>query len=202
MDQLWLFFTLTFLLSASPGPLMLGCMSDGARFGFGPTVFTMLGASLGNLLLMLLSAIGLGFLVAEAAWVFNLIKWIGAAYLVYLGVMIFIAPVGEQLARQAALPSHHLFLKGFLISVTNPKGLIYFGALFPQFINVHNPVVPQFTIMTLVFLSLDFIWMSVYALSGKQIMRWLTAPVHQRWFNRASGSALIAAGGALSLAKP
>ncbi len=181
---------------------MLGCMADGARFGYGATLFTMAGASLGNLLLMLLSAIGLGLLVAEAAWVFNAIKWLGAGYLIYLGVRLFIAPVGEQQAAVARdLPGHHLLLKGFLIAVTNPKGLIFFGALFPQFINVEQPVVPQFALMTLIFLVLDFIWMSIYALAGKQIMRWLSSPVHQRWFNRASGSLLMGAGGALSLAK-
>jgi len=201
MEQLWLFITLTFFISASPGPLMLGCMSDGARFGFLQTSFTMLGASLGNLLLMLLSALGLSLLVAEAAWIFNLIKWLGAAYLVYLGVILFLAPVDTPLDQQPVKISHHLFLKGFLISTTNPKGLIYFGALFPQFINVHQPMVAQFSVLTLVFLALDFVWMSVYALAGKQIMRWLSAPKHQRWFNRAAGTALIGAGGALSLTK-
>src|SRR5688572_20900357 len=80
LEQLWLFITLTLFVSASPGPVMLSCMTDAGRFGFGKSLFTMLGASTGNLILMLLSAIGLGLLVEQAEWIFNAIKWIGAAY--------------------------------------------------------------------------------------------------------------------------
>ncbi len=194
LEQFWLFITLTFIVSASPGPVMLSCMADAGRFGFAKSIYTMLGASSGNLVLMLLSAIGLGLLVEEAEWVFHTIKWIGAAYLVYLGVALFIATPHNLQDELPEISSSHLFWKSLLVAVTNPKGLIYFGALFPQFINIHQPMPAQFTALTVIFLATDLLWMAIYALGGSAIMRWLKSPTHQRWFNRVSGGALIAAG--------
>lgn len=175
---------------------MLGCMTDGARYGFLKTTYTMLGASLGNTLLMLLSALGIGLLISETQFLFNVIKWIGAAYLIYLGIMLCLAPP-SSVSGERNSHNNHLFLKGFLISVTNPKGLIYFGAFFPQFINPQHSILSQLSLMTLIFLALDFVWMSIYAVAGKQIMQWLATPIHRRWFNCASGLLLMGAGGAL-----
>ncbi|WP_049632507.1 LysE family translocator [Cellvibrio sp. pealriver] len=200
-EQLWLFITITLVLSASPGPVMLACMIDAGRYGIGKSVYTMLGASAGNLALMLLSALGLGLLVEEAEAVFHTIKWIGAAYLVYLGIQLLRAPPlsADMYARNVR--SHHLFGKAFMVAVTNPKGLVYFGALFPQFIDINKSMPPQFTLLTVIFLLMDLIWMTVYAVGGHSIMRWLKSPEHQRWFNWISGGALILAGGALAFTK-
>lgn len=201
LDQLWLFVTLTFIVSASPGPVMLSCMADAGRFGFAQSLYTMLGASVGNMVLMLFSALGLGLLVEEAEWIFHFIKWIGAAYLIFLGVGLFIAEPRDLRADVPTVRSSHLFWKSLMVAVTNPKGLIYFGALFPQFIDIHKPMVMQFSVLTAIFLATDFLWMAIYALGGSAIMRWLTSPVHQRWFNRLSGAALVAAGVALAFAR-
>lgn len=179
---------------------MLSCMTDAGRFGFGKSLFTMLGASAGNLILMLLSAIGLGLLVEQAEWIFNTIKWIGAAYLVYLGIQLFIAPPHNFDADVPQARNHHLFFKSLLVATTNPKGLIYFGALFPQFIDIEKPMPPQFAVLTVIFLLMDLVWMVIYAKGGSFIMQWMKSPEHQRWFNRISGGALILTGGALSLA--
>ncbi|WP_225318674.1 LysE family translocator [Cellvibrio sp. KY-GH-1] len=198
IEQLWLFSTLTFIVSASPGPVMLSCMADAGRFGFAKSIFTMLGASAGNLVLMLLSAVGLGLLVEQSEWVFNLIKWIGAAYLVYLGAEQIRAKPHNLQEDLPAVRSSHLFWKSLVVAITNPKGLIYFGALFPQFINIHQPMPAQFALLTVIFLITDLLWMAIYASGGSAIMRWLKSPAHQRWFNRISGGTLIAAGIALA----
>lgn len=201
IEQLWLFITLTFIVSASPGPVMLSCMADAGRFGFTKSLFTMLGASLGNLVLMLLSALGLGLLVEQAEWVFHSIKWLGAAYLVYLGVDLFRAPPYNWQEGPSPIRSSRLLWKSLLVAITNPKGLIYFGALFPQFIDIQQSMPPQFALLTVIFLATDLLWMVIYALGGSAIMRWLKSPRHQRWFNRMSGVALIAAGVALAFAQ-
>lgn len=201
LEQLWLFTTITLVLSASPGPVMLACMIDAGRYGFAKSTFTMLGASAGNLILMLLSALGLGLLVEQAEWIFHTIKWIGAAYLVYLGIKLVQAPPLSVDTQASQIPGHHLFRKAFLVAVTNPKGLIYFGALMPPFIDVHKSMPPQFALLTIIFLAMDFIWMAIYALGGQSIMRWLKSPEHQRWFNWISGGALIAAGSLLAFTK-
>ena len=201
LEQLWLFTTITLVLSASPGPVMLACMIDAGRYGFAKSTFTMLGASAGNLILMLLSALGLGLLVEQAEWIFHTIKWIGAAYLVYLGIKLVQAPPLSVDTQANQIPSSRLFRKAFLVAVTNPKGLIYFGALMPPFIDVHKSMPPQFALLTIIFLAMDFIWMAIYALGGQSIMRWLKSPEHQRWFNWISGGALIVAGTLLAFTK-
>lgn len=201
LEQLWLFTTITLVLSASPGPVMLACMIDAGRYGFAKSLYTMLGASAGNLVLMLLSALGLGLLVEQAEWTFHIIKWIGAAYLVYLGIQLALAPPLNLDVEARQIRSSHLFGKAFIVAVTNPKGLIYFGALFPQFIDIHRSMPPQFALLTVIFLTMDFVWMSIYALGGRGIMRWLKSPEHQRWFNWISGGALILAGCALAFTK-
>ena len=201
LEQLWLFTTITLVLSASPGPVMLACMIDAGRYGFTKSTFTMLGASTGNLILMLLSALGLGLLVEQAEWIFHTIKWIGAAYLVYLGIKLVLAPPLSIDTQARQIRSSHLFRKSFIVALTNPKGLIYFGALMPPFIDVHKSMPPQFALLTIIFLAMDFIWMTIYAISGQSIMRWLKSPEHQRWFNWISGGALILAGGALAFTK-
>ena len=198
LEQLWLFTTITLVLSASPGPVMLACMIDAGRYGFTKSLYTMLGASAGNLVLMLLSALGLGLLVEQAEWIFHTIKWLGAAYLVYLGVQLVRAPPISADLEAVNVRSSHLFRKALIVAVTNPKGLIYFGALFPQFIDIHRSMPPQFALLTVIFLKMDFIWMSIYAVGGRSIMRWLKSPSHQRWFNWISGGALILAGGVLA----
>jgi homoserine/homoserine lactone efflux protein len=198
LEQLFLFTTVTLVVSASPGPVMLNCMADAGRYGFAHSLHSMLGASLGNLLLMLLSALGVGLLVEESSWIFRIVQWLGAAYLIYLGIKLMLAAPLQLQLDPSAPPSENLVRKSFLIAVTNPKGLIYFGALFPQFIDLHQSLPPQFALLSLVFLIMDFIWMAIYAQGGKLIMRWLKTPRHQRWFNWCSGGALVATGLALS----
>ena len=201
LEQFWLFITITLILSASPGPVMLTCMIDAGRYGIGKSLYTMLGASMGNLLLMLLSALGLGLLVEQAETVFQLIKWVGAAYLVYLGLQLLRAqPIGVDMQAQQ-IPRQQLFSKAFIVAVPNPKGLVYFGALFPQFIDISAPMPAQFALLTVVFLTMDLTWMLVYALGGRSIMRWLKSPAHQHRFNWVSGGALILAGAALAFSK-
>jgi homoserine/homoserine lactone efflux protein len=198
LDQLLVFTTVTLVVSASPGPVMLTCMADAGRFGFAKSLHSMFGASVGNLLLMLLSALGVGLLVEQSRWIFHSIQWLGAAYLIYLGIKLMRAAPLQLHLESAPTRSQDLFQKSFLIAVTNPKGLIYFGALFPQFIDLHQNLPPQFALLTIIFLLMDLIWMAIYAQSGKLIMRWLKTPQHQRWFNWISGGALIAMGLALS----
>lgn len=200
-DQLFLFVSMTFFVSASPGPVMLSCMAYAGRYGFKAALYGMLGASGGNLVLMLLSALGVGLLVEQASSVFLWIQWLGAAYLVYLGLQLFFsAPIALD-PDNASPPTHHLLTRAFVIAVTNPKGLLYFGALFPAFINLEKNIVPQFSSLTIIFLVMDFIWMAIYAKGGSALMQWLDKPEHQRWFNRICGGMLMVAGIAMGFAK-
>lgn len=190
-----LFLSITFVVSASPGPVMLSCMSNGGRYGMAKAIEGMVGASLGNLCLVALSAIGLGLIVSSNDLLFNSIKWLGAFYLGYLGIQLIRQPaVRVELGNATANPSRAIWLSSFLIAVSNPKGFIYFGALFPQFIDYDHPLTLQFGLLTITFLLTDMLWMLAYAALGKQIMTWLKTPKHQKLFNITSGLALMIAG--------
>jgi homoserine/homoserine lactone efflux protein len=191
-----LFLSITFIVSASPGPVMLSCMTNGGRLGLHKAFVGMLGASLGNLCLVVLSALGLGLIISQNDILFNVIKWGGAAYLVFLGMQIMRTPIVlEQKQDTLSMDTtKSLWWNSFFIAISNPKGLIYFGALFPQFIAYQEPLTPQFLTLTLTFLVIDLMWMFIYAMAGNSIMRWLKTPKHQRGFNALSGLVLIAAG--------
>ena len=191
-----LFLSITFVVSASPGPVMLSCMSNGGRLGLRKAVVGMLGASAGNLCLIALSALGLGLIISQNELLFSVIKWFGAAYLAFLGVQIIRTPTMHDTTPppSAITSSKSIGWSSFFIAISNPKGLIYFGALFPQFINYQQPLAPQFLVLTITFLITDLLWMLLYAIAGNKLMRWLKAPKHQRLFNSISGFVLIAAG--------
>jgi homoserine/homoserine lactone efflux protein len=191
-----LFLSITLIVSASPGPVMLSCMSNGARYGIATAFQGMLGASLGNLCLVMLSALGLGLIVSNNDFLFNAIKWLGAFYLMYLGIQLIRQPVMLLNPENATAINKHqsVWLSSFFIAISNPKGLIYFGALFPQFITYSHPLAPQYGVLTMVFLVSDLVWMFVYAAAGNTIMAWLKTPRHQNLFNALSGVILIAVG--------
>jgi len=201
LDQLILFISMTFFVSASPGPVMLSCMAYAGRYGFKSSLYGMLGASCGNLVLMFLSALGISLLVEQSTSIFLWIQWLGAAYLSYLGVQLFFAAPTNLNTTGATVPAHHLLSRAFIIAITNPKGLLYFGALFPAFINVEENIAPQFALLTVIFLTMDLVWMLIYAKGGSALMQWLDKPEHQRWFNRISGGLLVVAGITMGFAK-
>ena len=194
-----LFLSITFVVSASPGPVMLSCMTNGGRLGMRKAFWGMLGACTGNLLLVGLSALGLGLIISQNDTLFNSVKWIGAVYLAFLGVQIIRQPVGSSQPNTTAVTTtkvtstKSVLLNSFLIAISNPKGLIYFGALFPQFISYDKPLGLQFLVLTITFLTIDLMWMFAYAIAGNKIMRWLRSPRHQIWFNTVSGLILIIA---------
>ena len=159
-----------------------------------------LGACLGNLCLIALSALGLGLIISQNEMLFNAVKWLGAGYLAFLGIQIIRKPAHLSEDLTAAAPQKKSFwISSFLIAISNPKGLIYFGALFPQFISYKEPIGLQFFMLIAIFLAIDLAWMFVYAAAGNKIMQWLKKPEHQRLFNYISGAVLIAAGLAMAL---
>ncbi len=200
LEQLLIFISLTTLVSASPGPLMLACMAYGSRYGLGRTGQVMLGATLGNLLLMLLSALGLGLLLVRSPMLFDGLRWLGAAYLVWLGIGLWrAADEVDERSGVTAVSRQALFFKGVGIAVSNPKGILYFAALFPQFIAPERALVPQFALLSAIFVAMDLLWMLIYAKAGSLIMAWLREPRHRQWFNRGTGALMVLVGVLLGL---
>jgi homoserine/homoserine lactone efflux protein len=203
--EFWLFYVLTSVgLSLTPGPNGLLALTHGARFGFRPTVFTVIGGALGFFLLIAASLAGLGALLAASERAFSVAKWIGAAYLVYLGIRVWRAPPPAVPATQAgavrpeARPIR-LFQEGFLVAVSNPKGLIFFAAFLPQFMVPGLSFVAQLAILGGTFVAVEVTYELLLARTAQRVAPWLGR--HGKLFNRAAGSAFIGMGAVLLNAK-
>jgi threonine/homoserine/homoserine lactone efflux protein len=199
---LLLFILTSFVAIATPGPTVLLALSNGARFGTRVALFGMLGAMLSDLILIGAVSIGLGAILAASETAFQVLKWIGVVYLVYLGVQLLrTKPESRQDAFQnpTVTEPYRVFLKCLLVAITNPKGYLFFSAILPQFINPQAAQLPQYVLLALTFTLIDGLVMLVYASSGERAVRLFRTPMAMVWINRFSGGAIIALAGALAL---
>jgi threonine/homoserine/homoserine lactone efflux protein len=208
----WLFVTATFLISAAPGPNMLLIMNQSVRFGLRASIFSMAGCMTALMIMFTLSALGLGVILQNAPMVFDALRWLGAAYLAYLGYKVWTAPVTPITAENSAesdaqtqpsnIPSAKtLFRTGFLTAGSNPKALLFAAALLPQFIQADLPQVPQLLILLATFSVLEILWYFIYALGGLSMAKQLRKPNILRWFNRVTGGAFIGFAGVMAVIK-
>lgn len=204
MDGLtWLAYVgVIFALIVFPGPVALLCTSHGLKFGRQRTMATVLGGALASLVLMTISSLGLGAILAASETAFYVLKMLGGAYLMYLGVKAWletsaIAPQASAEAGDTISPLGKLFSRGFMVGISNPKDLLFFAALFPNFIAVSEPQLLQFVILALTWLVVDITLMSAYAGLGSGISRWFQSEDRVKLFNRATGSLFMVAGGSL-----
>ncbi|HEV2558288.1 MAG TPA: LysE family transporter [Microvirga sp.] len=200
--ELWVVYLAAAVgLSLTPGPNGLLSLTHGACFGFRPTVATVLGGALGFFVLIAASLAGMGALLAASEQAFTLAKWIGAAYLVYLGVRVWrapapvVAPAPAAEGGPAARPLR-MFAQGFLVAVSNPKGLIFFAAFLPQFIVPGVPFAVQLAVFGGTFVAVEVVYELLLAGLAQRIAPWLSR--HGRWFNRAAGATFVGLGAALT----
>ena len=198
-----LLFSLVALVAiATPGPTVLLALANGSRYGMRRSVPGMLGAVLSDFVLVGAVALGLGALLAASEFWFSVLKWVGAAYLAWLGLRMlrskggFEVP-GGSVAAQGQAGARSIFAKSFLVAVTNPKGYLFCSALLPQFIDPAAAQAPQYITIAIVFASLDFLVMFGYAFTGAKAVRLLKASA-TRWLDRACGGALLALAGSLA----
>ncbi|MEG2998927.1 MAG: LysE family translocator [Comamonas sp.] len=217
----WLLFvSLAGAVIASPGPSALLCVTHAARYGVRPALATIVGGMTASMTLMGLSALGLGAVIAASDTLFHIIKWAGAAYLLYLGITTWRSHSGEADAAaapasadtsadaapsdgpQAGLPAWRtwgpLYRKGLIVGIGNPKDLLFFSALFPQFMDASAPIAGQLGVLALTWLVLDGSIMLGYVLCGATLLARLQQGGAGRWFQRVTGGAFIAAGGVLA----
>jgi len=200
--QLWIYYALAVLvLTASPGPSSLLCMTKGVTVGWRLAAITALGSLTAITCIMTLSFTGLGVVIASSERVFSLVKWAGAAYLIYLGVMCLMSKQDSYTKAkedsQTASRSH--YLSGFIVGASNPKAIVFFTALFPQFIATDAPLVPQYLVFASTFLVMELSWLLFYAYLGARSSNWLLAKGRAKVFNRLTGGVFIGAGALLSL---
>jgi len=188
---------------ATPGPTVLLALTNGSRFGVRRACAGMTGAVMSDFILVGAAALGLGALLAASEFWFTVVKWIGVGYLAFLGVLLLRSKgaLGERLSAAADSGSgsaRAVFLKSFLVAVTNPKGYLFTSALLPQFIAPSQPQIPQYCILALVFALIDFSVMFSYALLGSRAVRVLKRS-GTLWLDRICGATLLALAGSLAL---
>ena len=203
----WIYYLLAVLiLTASPGPSSLLCMTKGVQSGFKLSIFTALGSLTAITGILTLSFTGLGVIIASSEVVFNVIKWTGAAYLIYLGWKSLRSSQQDydNLSNQQSdsksvnESAAQRYLSGFIVGASNPKAILFFTALFPQFIDPSIALVPQFTVFALTFAVMELSWLMVYAYLGAKSSNWLFAKGRAKVFNRVTGGVFIGAGALLS----
>jgi threonine/homoserine/homoserine lactone efflux protein len=203
MTQTLLIFSLVaFIGIATPGPTVLLALTNGSRFGVRASLPGMLGAVLSDFVLISAVALGLGALLAASELWFSVVKWVGVAYLAYLGIRLllskgtFAVPTNGSGAKHSS--PRAIFLRSFLVAVTNPKGYLFFSAFLPQFIIPSEAQVPQYTALAVTFATIDLVVMFAYASAGAQAIRFLRAK-GVLWLDRICGGALLTLAGALAL---
>lgn len=199
----WLIYLLAAAgLSLSPGPNGLLALTHGVLHGQRKTLFTIFGGTLGFVAVIALSMFGIGALLQTSLVWLTALKWLGGAYLVWLGIQVWRAPpVGVQLTEgDRAGPARSgasLFRQGALSAVTNPKGILFFAAFLPQFIDPHRSLLLQFLIMAGTFALVEAITELFIAGMAARISPWLRR-VGKR-FNQVCGGIFVAIGLALPL---
>ena len=170
--------------------------------GFRSAWYSALGIISAIYLILTLSFTGLGLIISQSEWIFGLIKWTGAAYLVYLGIKALRSNQASlkttQLESSEGLKPWSHYWTGFIVGASNPKAIVFFTALFPQFIDPNAPLLAQYLVLAATFLVLELFWLLAYAYLGKRSSHWLMAEGRAKWFNRVSGSVFVSAGALLS----
>ncbi|HEJ9058777.1 TPA: LysE family translocator [Serratia fonticola] len=176
----------------TPGPSMLLALNNGAIHGMRIASYGFLGAVLADLLLIGAVGCGLGALLQASEQLFAVVKWGGALYLVYLAWVLWRAPVkalAVNATSAAAATGKTAFLRSLMVGLSNPKGLLFFSAFLPQFIQPEKPIAMQYLILALVSAMIDCVMMTIYAYGGRHAMRKFSANV-MRWVNRSCAGML------------
>lgn len=197
----WLLYVAAVLvLTVTPGPSVLMCISTSVNLGPRKALVASLGSTTAIVGIMALSALGLGTALAASESLFTVLKWLGAAYLAYLGIKSLLSPASDIAVSGGVEPStsRRVYAQGFLIGASNPKALLFFGALFPQFIVPSAPQLPQFLVLGVTFVFFELLWLTVYALSAAKAKRWLQQPRRATLFNRTTGAVFLVAAGLLA----
>ena len=196
----WLLYTAAALgLSWTPGPNGLLALTHGALYGVRRTAFTIAGGALGFTVVIAASLFGIGALLAASTDLLTVLKWLGGAYLVWLGIQIWRSPAISLTTNgtSTTLTRVAVFRHGLLAAVTNPKGILFFVAFLPQFLVTDSPLITQFLIMAATFVGIEILTEFAIALGSARIK-----PVLARFgkrFNHIFGGLFVLIGVALPL---
>ncbi|WGV22740.1 MULTISPECIES: LysE family transporter [unclassified Pseudomonas] len=195
--EVWLgFFAACWVISLSPGAGAIASMSSGLQYGFWRGYWNALGLQLGLIVQIAIIAAGVGAILAASATAFQVIKWFGVAYLIYLAYKQWRALPMDMSDESAVRPIGKplsLVFRGFLVNVSNPKALVFMLAVLPQFINPHEPLLPQYVAITVTMVAVDMLVMAGYTGLAARVLRLLRTPRQQKRLNRTFAGLFIGA---------
>ncbi|MCP4286196.1 MAG: homoserine/homoserine lactone efflux protein [Gammaproteobacteria bacterium] len=198
--ELWLtFFIASLLISISPGAGAVNTLSNGLRYGVRNSLPAILGLQLGYGAQILLVGIGLGALLASSSTAFNIVKWLGIAYLVWLGYKKWTQPaLSLEADTDNGESDWRRFWQAAFVNLTNPKATVFLIALFPQFLDTQGDQGAQFMVMGTTLILVDILVMVGYATLASQMSRWMNSEQHQVIQNRIFGSLFVGAAAMLA----
>ncbi len=206
--QSWLIYLVfVFAATLSPGPAVLFIVTSTTLHGIRKSLFAAFGNIAGLFVIGVLTMSGLGTLLKTSEAVFNTFKLIGAAYLIYLGIKQFFSKSTGAQSNQASLNGYEvcnkqdsdtvsvkLFCQAFLVAISNPKAILFFTALFPQFIQTETSLIPQFLTLISVMMAASFSCLMLYALLASKVTDWFKSPNQPRLFQHFSGLLFVGFG--------
>lgn len=198
-DELFIYLMLVIAATSSPGPAVLFIISNATLYGWRKALYIAFGNVVGLLCLGTIAVTGLGAILQTSEYIFNIIKYFGAAYLIYLGIKLIVQKNShfnslQDTISSKTISSKKVFLQAFGVAVSNPKAIVFLTALFPQFINIEKDLVSQFFMLigTLMFFSFSFLML--YALLAHKAKKWLNKPNRIKIMNKTTGSIFIGFG--------
>lgn len=201
--QMWLaFFGAAILIAVSPGAGAIQSMATGLTHGVRRGYWSIIGLEIGLMLQLTLVAVGLGAAVSNSILAFTIIKWVGVAYLAYLAVRQWrtaAVDLRTQVDRVVAGGRASLVARGFLVNATNPKGLLFFLAVMPQFVVPTAPLLPQYLAIGVTMVAVDLVVMGLYTGLAVRLLTWLRTPRQQTVLNRVFSGLFATAAVVLSL---
>lgn len=195
----WLFAATEAVLCLTPGPAVLFILSSALKSGTRKSLASNAGILAANMVYFALSATGLGALLAASFDLFSTVRWIGAAYLIFLGLRTLLGK-RNALAAGGSIerPPLRMFGDGFLLQASNPKSILFFTALLPQFIDPRLAIVPQVAILAATSAVIEFFVLLGYGAAAGQASELARQPQYAAWTNRVAGVLLIGAGAGLA----
>ncbi len=189
----WLFLGTILLMMSTPGPSHLLILSTSLSNGFRRSLATAAGDLSANIIQILLAGFGLAAILAKTKYGFTIIKWGGVAYLIWIGVRTLLNSLKNKKTVSAPRSSlQKLYWRGFITSAANPKAVVFFAALFPQFINPANALIPQILILGGTYIVIDGAFLTAYAMGGSWLAEKITSD-KRAWVERIAGTSLIGA---------
>ncbi len=198
--QSWLIYlTLVFVATATPGPAVLFIITNSTIYGWKKASYAAIGNIIGLFFLGIIAVTGLGTILKASEVIFNLIKYIGAVYLVYIGLKLFLKNSQDVVTQDEETVSNEISsmrmgFQAFGVAISNPKAILFLTALFPQFININQPLTPQFSSLIATLMFFSFFFLMLYSLIADKARTWLGTSFNEMPFNKISASIFIGLG--------